>query len=93
MNQQDQDVNEAQVSRLLHYVLSNGRCRPALVVHSYTKEPVPPGFVNLKVFLDVSDVRTDNELERLIVGVLPNHASKEPGSWHWPRECTHTKEA
>lgn len=56
MNQQPQEFNvdEAQIGRILHYVIDKGyklQCRPAIVVEDWPDQG-KPGYVNLVVFLD-----------------------------------------
>lgn len=56
-NHEDFNVDEAQVGRVLHFVVDNGhglRCRPALVVEDWPEQG-KPGYVNLIVFPDGSN--------------------------------------
>lgn len=85
--------DKPQISRSLHYVLDNGvaiRCRAAVVVEDFPSSE--KGYVNLKVWLDRNDVRSDiDALELNKSSVLPDRKVKTPGTWHWPRECSHLK--
>lgn len=75
MNEELQ-MDEAEVSRILHYVLLiDGRviCRPGIVIQDNGK-----GFVDLEVF-GLGD--------RSIKTCHANHKTKELRSWHWPRAC------
>lgn len=100
MNEEITNVDQAQVSRNLHYVLDNGvstRCRPAMVVENWPGSS-PPGLVNLVVFPDGSnDGRGFLSASQFILpiwktSVPPNHAIKANRTWHWPRECDHMQE-
>lgn len=51
MTFQEQNVDEAQIGRVLHYILENGKCRPALVLEDWGGT----GTVNLIVFPDGSN--------------------------------------
>lgn len=83
--------------RIVHFVLSNGEHRPAIVVNNWGSEknfdgawayPEEDGYVNLQVFIDGSN---DNDVYP--VSVPPNHmvwetsikysAEPEPRTWHW----------
>lgn len=56
MNDQEFNVDEAQVGRILHFVTREGNCRPALVVNDWPGAG-RPGYVNLVVFPDGSNDR------------------------------------
>lgn len=79
MNQEELNVDEAQVGRILHVVLSeNGRflCRPAICI--YDAFPVV-GTITVKAFTHGQDF--------LLEEIRPDHKNKTPTTWHWPREC------
>lgn len=78
--QEEINVDEAQVARVLHYVV-NGKCKPAIVENSYLEEP---GRLDLVVFNLFDTLYTEN--------VFPNHLRRVNKTWHWPRECIHIKE-
>lgn len=72
------DLDQAQVGRILHFVIDKGnylKCSPAIVVEEL---PVV-GSVLLQVFSrDEISYHIDSS---------PNHDVKVFHSWHWPREC------
>lgn len=80
-------VDEAQIGRILHYVIDKGyklQCRPAIVVEDWPDQG-KPGYVNLQLFLDgTNDASYKTGWE---TSVLPNHAVRANRTWHWPREC------
>lgn len=120
MNQdQELNVDVAQVGRILHFVIENGwglKCRPAIVVEDWPGQG-KPGYVNLVVYTDGKNDGAygtdkhyhqyqrydpavqadpyqaptyevnDSLLTRWETSVMPNHAVKAKGTWHWPREC------
>lgn len=91
------NLDEAQVSRILHFVTPNGKCRPAVVVENWPG--AKPGLVNLQVATDGSndgmygqeivDGKVHVILTRHETSVEPNHKVRKPRTWHWPRECAH----
>lgn len=48
------DLDEIQISRIVHFVIPSGKCRPAIVTEDW-KESGKPGYVNLVVFPDGSN--------------------------------------
>jgi hypothetical protein len=82
----DDELDQAQVGRILHFVLYDGYnlyCRPAIVVG----EQITPGAVDLVIF-----AVDDSNVSGLTHGVTPNHKTKLFQTWHWPRECKHLKD-
>lgn len=81
--------------RIVHYVMPNGKHRPAIVVHNLANELTPPceGYVNLTVFTD-----WENDFNSMPEGVARNgidtgliwvtsicndETEKKPFTWHW----------
>lgn len=57
MTQQELNTDEAQIGRILHFVIDKGdrpQCRPAIVIHDWPDQG-KPGYVNLAVFPDGSN--------------------------------------
>lgn len=94
MTQEEINVDEATVGRILHFVMAKGErvtCRPALVVEDWPNQG-KPGYVNLAVFPDGSNDKVD-KMVLWETSVLPNHAVRAARTWHWPRECNHMEVA
>lgn len=53
--QEELNVDVATVGRILHLVITSGRCRPATVVEAFEYSQNKPGAVNLVVLLDGSN--------------------------------------
>ena len=54
MNENIDSLDEIQISRIVHFVIPSGKCRPAIVTEDW-KESGKPGYVNLVVFPDGSN--------------------------------------
>ena len=54
MNENNDNLDDIQVGRIVHLVIPSGRCRPAIVTENW-KESGKPGYVNLVVFPDGSN--------------------------------------
>lgn len=54
MNENFDSLDEIQISRIVHFVIPSGKCRPAIVTEDW-KESGKPGYVNLVVFPDGSN--------------------------------------
>lgn len=69
--------------RIVHYVMSDGAHRPAIVVH-VDKFGGDKGIVNLQVFTD-GPYDEDNEGNGTIwkPGVHFDDQGKAPNTWHW----------
>ena len=97
-------MEKATNGRIVHYVLANGKHRPAIVVEDWQDGET----VNLQVFLDGSNDATA-EIHDGSAGVVFEHErtvgiawrtsvayadakKKLVGSWHWPEREAATKE-
>ena len=75
------------VGRIVHYVLSNGEHRAAIVVRDWQE---PSGSVNLYVFLDgANDTNTAHGAEYApgVIWATSAHydaAGDKEHTWHWP---------
>jgi len=76
---QDFSLDDVQVGRVLHFCASVKKCYAAMVVGVNDR----PGSVNLKILPDSKEPSLVFRQE-----VQPNHISKLPETWHWPRECS-----
>lgn len=54
MNENFDSLDEIQISRIVHFVIPSGKCRPAIVTEDW-KESGKPGYCNLVVFPDGSN--------------------------------------
>ena len=83
--------------RIIHYVLKNGKHRPAIIVQEWDEGGGAIGLINVVVFLDgtndldrTGDVAefSSAEIERCTAWRTSIHfsATKEPGTWHWPEK-------
>lgn len=77
----ESELDLAQVGRILHVVMDNGRCRPAIVVFTHHKI----GLINVQVF----NGESTSHLEL----VHPSHKTKVRRTWHWPKECIRTRDS
>lgn len=72
--------------RIVHYVMTTGEHRPAIVVKVWNKES---GVVNLNVFTDWGNDMKSSDGSPLKSGdiwatsVLPDEVEKIIGTWHW----------
>jgi hypothetical protein len=72
------DPPRATVGRIVHFVMPDGRHRPAIVVEEFGG-----GTVNLQVFTDgANDGHGEGMLWKTSVG--QDDETTRPGSWHWP---------
>lgn len=76
------------VGRIVHYVTSAfdgtvgdaaGEHRPAIVV-----KRGQGGWLNLQVFTDGSNERTEKANIMWVGSVTQDEEEKRPGTWHWP---------
>ena len=85
------------VGRFVHYVLSNGEHRAAVIVRTWETGTDVRGLVNLQVFLDGSNDYATLPLSGGVAitqgtppaiwwctSVLNDDEGKAPGTWHWP---------
>lgn len=78
--------------RIVHYVLSNGEHRPAIVVRNWSNPEIPgsDGMVNLIVFSDGSNdsgAVSGNVSEQGLFWATSAHYGSEGTehhTWHWP---------
>lgn len=75
------------VGRIVHYVLTDGQHRPAIVVRAWGEEPhSAPDYadsVNLQVFLDGSNDGSESGVD-WETSVRYDETGKTPYTWHWP---------
>ena len=77
--------NKISVGRIVHFILSNGEHRPAIVVRVWSNE-----CVQLQVFLDgTNDASSDVPRTALDAGIMwatsvPYSEEPQQRSWHWP---------
>lgn len=81
--------------RIVHYVLSNGQHRPAIVVRDWSNPALPgsDGRVNLMVFVDGtndSGAVSGKACEQGLFWATSAHydpAGTEHHTWHWPEKA------
>lgn len=74
MNENQDALDDIQISRVVHFVIPSGKCRPAIVVEDWPGSG-KPGYVNLVVFPDGSndgkygaDDHTHQYAEQVLIG-------------------------
>lgn len=65
--------------RIVHYVLSNGERRPAIVVKVWSPSM---GTANLCVFMDGHNDSKDGAMTRWVTSAMYSEDPK-PDTWHW----------
>ena len=68
--------------RIVHYVLPDGKHRPALVVNVWNKDK---GECNLQVFLDDPNdrIRKEEFYSPVWMGTIAYDELMSPNTWHW----------
>ena len=82
-------MKSVSIGRVVHFVLSSGEHRPALVTNCWDNDTAPLGYANiasLTVFLDMAnDVLPPNGLPFIFMtSVQHDEDVKASQTWHWP---------
>jgi len=79
------------VGRIVHYTLSSGKVRPAIIVELWIVDQSNPewkGKVNLQVFTDggndVGALGTESHAGIVWRGSVEHHEDGRVNSWRWP---------
>lgn len=73
--------------RIVHYVLTAGKERPAIIVNAWDHLGRDDGYANLLVFLDGNnDLTSEGDTPLAWFPSRTYSVHGEPGTWHWPQD-------